>query len=674
MGERQRGFIPQGQRRGGGRGGGRNRGRGGGRGRGRSRGGGRNRGNHFGRGGGGRSSFSNHHTSSFRQQNDDVVNIEEIGIGDSSVRVAVQGCSHGALDNIYGILEAYQEKNDQVIDLLLCCGDFQALRNTTDFDTISVPEKYRDIGSFYKYYAGIKKAPILTIFVGGNHEASSYLQELYYGGWVAPNIYYLGAAGVVRYRGLRIAGISGIFKDHDYRMGRYEFPPYDRSSLRSVYHVRNVDVARLKVLEQLAMSKKTEDDAKSIVSSVDIMLSHDWPRGIEQHGNTTALIRKKRFFLQEIQDNTLGSPANEELMHSLRPKWWFAGHLHVKFQANYHHRGSIMSHGSINSSVPIQGMADTNKDVVQNPNNEEITSETQFIALESSSERCSNANDLTNLMTQFLSLDKCLPRRHHLQIVNVPMPVPMSSYGESSIESVKTGNSENEIDNGKELTSSCNRLCYDLEWLGILQKTHKWTRTTRARYPDPDPQEIQISEEDMEAIRQRLAERTGAIFLSGDSKSDVTDEEASSIDPMSIPLNFSMSLQPHGAIGSEDRVNGGRMVGNSQTDELLHLLDLDHVVTVPYVYKPVVNDISTSKGDGIHDPPKNEDDNEIDLDDDDVDNVEDDNSNDAKIAAKVGTPTPSNTIINDSDTPLAQGSHVTNIAETDSNEIDLDSD
>lgn len=43
-----------------------------------------------------------------------------------------------------------------------------------------------------RYYSGEKKAPILTIFVGGNHEASNHLQELPYGGWVAPNIYYLG--------------------------------------------------------------------------------------------------------------------------------------------------------------------------------------------------------------------------------------------------------------------------------------------------------------------------------------------------------------------------------------------------------------------------------------------------------------------------------------------------
>jgi Calcineurin-like phosphoesterase. len=121
----------------------------------------------------------------------DLVNIEEIGAedGTNGIRVAVQGCSHGALDRIYDTLVLHQQKSGKRIDLLLCCGDFQALRNTTDLETISVPQKYREMGSFYKYYAGLKTAPILTIFIGGNHEASSYLQELYYGGWAATLIY-----------------------------------------------------------------------------------------------------------------------------------------------------------------------------------------------------------------------------------------------------------------------------------------------------------------------------------------------------------------------------------------------------------------------------------------------------------------------------------------------------
>ncbi len=37
---------------------------------------------------------------------------------------------------------------------------------------------------------------------------------------MAPNIFYLGNAGVVKYGGLRIAGISGIYKPHDYEKSK----------------------------------------------------------------------------------------------------------------------------------------------------------------------------------------------------------------------------------------------------------------------------------------------------------------------------------------------------------------------------------------------------------------------------------------------------------------------
>lgn len=42
----------------------------------------------------------------------------------------------------------------------------------------------------------------------------------YHGGWLAPNIYYLGAAGCVNVGGVRIAGVSGIYKSKHYRMGK----------------------------------------------------------------------------------------------------------------------------------------------------------------------------------------------------------------------------------------------------------------------------------------------------------------------------------------------------------------------------------------------------------------------------------------------------------------------
>jgi lariat debranching enzyme len=80
--------------------------------------------------------------------------------------------------------------------------------------------------------------------VGGNHEASNWLRDLYYGGWVAENIYFIGASGVVQVtkgsETVRVGGISGIDKYYDYLKGYCEQWPYidDKDGLRSIYHIR----------------------------------------------------------------------------------------------------------------------------------------------------------------------------------------------------------------------------------------------------------------------------------------------------------------------------------------------------------------------------------------------------------------------------------------------------
>jgi hypothetical protein len=48
---------------------------------------------------------------------------------------------------------------------------------------------------------------------------------------VAPNIYYMGFAGVVRFGGLRIAGLSGIYDERDFVRGHYEAPPMDKRAV-----------------------------------------------------------------------------------------------------------------------------------------------------------------------------------------------------------------------------------------------------------------------------------------------------------------------------------------------------------------------------------------------------------------------------------------------------------
>jgi len=94
------------------------------------------------------------------------------------MKIAIEGCCHGELDAIYRSLHLLSQKMGVMIDLLICCGDFQSVRNEADLECLACPPKYRHMNTFYKYYSGEAVAPVPTIFIGGNHEASNHLWEL----------------------------------------------------------------------------------------------------------------------------------------------------------------------------------------------------------------------------------------------------------------------------------------------------------------------------------------------------------------------------------------------------------------------------------------------------------------------------------------------------------------
>lgn len=498
--------------------------------------------------------------------------ITELGTpSDKTITFAVEGCCHGELDSIYERLRKYEEEKGRKIDVLLCCGDFQSVRNAADYHSMAVPAKYRTLGSFCRYYSGEKVAPVLTLFVGGNHEASQPLQELYYGGWVAPKIYYLGAAGVVNVGGVRIGGISGIYKDHDYNLGRFELPPFDNKSLRSIYHTRSLDVFRMKCL--------------SPSTKLDIMLSHDWPEGVERYGNMDDLLRRKPYFRSEVEQRCLGSPPNRELLEKLQPKWWFAAHLHVKFSAVVNHTRAPDSEtkpAGFQFLVPSQTIKP--KKSTPSPRKDEsdtfsvdaavehskseptgMDTVTQFQTLESP-DQC-EVPDLTKMMTEFLSLDKCLPRRHCLCVVHVPVDARPA-----------------EID-----------LEYDLEWFSILRKTH--ALTIRGRRQVDLPSEVLVATPDD-------IEETKTLLQSVDAATSLR-----------VPHNFCKTVPCH-----DDPVFRGNglpppfpRMGNPQTDELLSRLGLEHIITVPYnteANQPA--DLAVLDGDGNENVTRDE--NEIEID------------------------------------------------------------
>lgn len=66
------------------------------------------------------------------------------------MKIAIEGCCHGELDKIYETILFIEERERIKIDLLLICGDFQAVRNRSDLQAMAVPKKYQNMNTFWK--------------------------------------------------------------------------------------------------------------------------------------------------------------------------------------------------------------------------------------------------------------------------------------------------------------------------------------------------------------------------------------------------------------------------------------------------------------------------------------------------------------------------------------------
>uniref|UniRef100_A0A1A8DA70 Debranching enzyme homolog 1 n=1 Tax=Nothobranchius kadleci TaxID=1051664 RepID=A0A1A8DA70_NOTKA len=217
---------------------------------------------------------------------------------------------------------------------------------------------------------------------------------------------------------------------------------------------------------------------KQIQMPLDIFLSHDWPRGVCYYGNTAELLRKKKFLRQDVESNFLGSPAAEELLAHLQPSYWFSAHLHVKFAA-------VVQHPPKGNAAPR--------------------------------------------VTKFLSLDKCLPYREFLQVVDLP-DRPSSSEG----------------------------LEYDPEWLAILKATNDLQRTTPQPWNPPENNglherwDFTASEEAMMQVVEDLGGELG------------------------ISDNFSQTVPPYNPSNPQPHIQPSHST-NPQTTELCAKLGLTDI-------------------------------------------------------------------------------------------------
>ncbi|KAF9529908.1 lariat debranching enzyme, C-terminal domain-containing protein [Crepidotus variabilis] len=403
------------------------------------------------------------------------------------MKLAVEGCCHGELDAIYTALSHLEARNQYKVDALLICGDFEAIRNHADLECMAVPNKYKHLQTFYKYYTGEKTAPVLTLVIGGNHEASNYFAELYHGGWLAPNIYYLGCAGSVLLNGARISGMSGIFNPRHFRLGHHERLPYDSDTMRSIYHIREYNVRRL-----------------SLLPPPRVFLSHDWPAQIEQHGDLGSLLRRKSFLRADIEKGALGSPPAMGLLRTLRPEWWCSAHLHVKFEGVVRHieeptetiaPPAIKNPDEIeiddeDFDVPLAGTKPAaNPDEIKIDDEEEDPVPTPLVPEPASEAEVPTPPPHPGFVkTKFLALDKCLPKRQFLEVIDIDVPSASSSSETSSSKP-----------SSEEGIHSPPTISFDPSWLAITRAFAPFHSTTKHQPAFPSEEEARALIEKEEA-------------------------------------------------------------------------------------------------------------------------------------------------------------------------------
>ncbi|KAL8278273.1 hypothetical protein RQP46_009305 [Phenoliferia psychrophenolica] len=174
------------------------------------------------------------------------------------------------------------------VDVLLCTGDFQAVRNRSDLETLDTPARYRVMGDIHNYYAGRKTAPI---------RQGIFLETFC-------DITFLTRS-------------SGVFDPRDFMKGHYESVPFTGHMLSTSTHARQYEILRLWQLQQFG-------------PRVNILMWH-----IEQHGDKAALLAKNPTFAPQIQRGIFGSPALRAVVGHIKPQNHLAGHHHARFSATH---------------------------------------------------------------------------------------------------------------------------------------------------------------------------------------------------------------------------------------------------------------------------------------------------------------------------------------------------
>lgn len=216
-----------------------------------------------------------------------------VGIGDI----------HGRFHRLEGWLEALEAARGRRVEQAFAVGDVEAFRHADDHRRKAA--KRGMPAEFAEYADGARRMARPLAFIGGNNEDFETLHTMPDGGQLAPDVVYLGRAGVRELAGLRVAYLSGI---HAPRF--FDQPlavPASRDTRKQAGYFRREEVERVRAARD-----------------VDLLLVHEWPR---------SLAGRVAPGTPGAPSPWMGNPITRGVVDAVRPAWLLCGHSHRPFAA-----------------------------------------------------------------------------------------------------------------------------------------------------------------------------------------------------------------------------------------------------------------------------------------------------------------------------------------------------
>jgi hypothetical protein len=123
-------------------------------------------------------------------------------------------------------------------------------------------------------------------------------------------VHYLGRAGTRTFGGLKVAYLSGIFA-----------PRFFSEALEAPHN--------LETSKRAGYFRRAEAEALAKEREVDLLLLHEWPRGLAFGKSSTGAAVPKPW---------MGNRVAQELIAKLGPPWAFCGHSHLPWAGTVSHK------------------------------------------------------------------------------------------------------------------------------------------------------------------------------------------------------------------------------------------------------------------------------------------------------------------------------------------------